>query len=125
MRDQRPVFLNLFQFRFPVPAVMSVAHRASGVLMVLVIPALVYLLDLSLKSEEGFQQVRALLDNIWVELFLVVLAWGLMHHLFAGIRYLGLDFDLGIERAQGRATAWLVLIMAALVAAVFAGWLFL
>ncbi len=125
MQDQRPVFLNLLQFRFPVPAVMSVAHRASGVLMVLVIPALVYLLDLSLASEQGFQQVRELLGNGWVRLFLILLAWGLMHHLFAGIRYLCLDFDLGIEKAQGRFTAWVVLIAAVVVAAIFGGWLYL
>ncbi len=125
MQDRRPIFLNLFQIRFPVPAVMSFAHRVSGVLMVLLIPVLIWMLDVSLSSEQGFLQVRALLDHILVRLALVLLVWGLLHHLFAGIRYLLLDLDIGIERAQGRATAWLVLLGAAALAFAVAGWVLL
>jgi succinate dehydrogenase / fumarate reductase cytochrome b subunit len=125
MQDRRPIFLNLFQIRFPVPAVMSFAHRVSGVLMVLLIPVLIWMLDISLASEQGFTQVRALLDHLVVRLALVLLAWGLLHHLFAGIRYLLLDLDIGIERAQGRVTAWLVLLGAAALAFAVAGWVLL
>ncbi|MCW8889147.1 MAG: succinate dehydrogenase, cytochrome b556 subunit, partial [Sedimenticola sp.] len=50
----RPVYLDLTQFRFPIAAIMSVGHRASGVLMILAIPFLAYILDLSLSGPEGF-----------------------------------------------------------------------
>ena len=125
MSDNRPIFFNLFLIRFPVAAIMSIVHRISGVVMVLAIPALTYMLDLSLKSEEGFQQARDLLGHWFITLVLILLGWGLMHHLLAGIRYLGLDFDVGIEKAQARVTAWLVLILAAAIAAGFGAWVLL
>ena len=46
-----PVFLNLLQIRLPIAGIMSIIHRASGMLMVLLIPLSIYLLDLSLTDE--------------------------------------------------------------------------
>jgi succinate dehydrogenase / fumarate reductase cytochrome b subunit len=45
-----------------------------------------------------------------------VLAWALLHHLLAGIRYLALDLDVGVDKATERTTAWLVLVGAPLAA---------
>ncbi len=125
MQDQRPVFLNLFLIRFPMAAIISVAHRASGILMVLLLPAIVYLLDISLASEEGFQLVHSLLGHKLVKLVMILLSWALLHHLFAGIRYLFLDFDMGVELATSRITAWFIATLAALLAAATGIWVFL
>ncbi len=125
MQDQRPVFLNLFLIRFPMAAIISIAHRASGILMVLLIPAMVYLLDLSLASEQGFQQVNSLLGNNLVKLVMVLLSWALLHHLFAGIRYLFLDFDIGVGLVESRVTAWIIFTLAALLAAATGVWVLL
>jgi succinate dehydrogenase / fumarate reductase cytochrome b subunit len=35
-----------------------------------------------------------------------------MHHLFAGLRYLALDLDLGVDKQTERLTAWLVMLSA-------------
>ncbi len=125
MREQRPFFLNLLLIRFPMAAIISIAHRAGGILMVLLIPAMVYLLDISLASEEGFQQVGSLLGNMTVKLIMVLLSWALLHHLFAGIRYLFLDFDVGVGLLESRVTAWLVFSLAALLAAATGIWVLL
>ncbi len=93
--------------------------------MVLLIPAMVYLLDISLASEEGFQQVGSLLGNMTVKLIMVLLSWALLHHLFAGIRYLFLDFDVGVGLLESRVTAWLVFSLAALLAAATGIWVLL
>ena len=117
---KRPVHLNLMVIRMPVPAVMSIAHRASGALLVLTIPFFIYVLDLSLAGEAGFAAARQLLDNILVKILVVLLGWGLMHHLFAGLRYLALDLDLGVDKQTGRLTAWIVMLGAPLATLVLA-----
>lgn len=104
----RPVFLELRKIRLPVTAVISILHRASGVMLVLLIPALIYLLDLSLRNESGFLSVIEILRSTPVRLLGVVLVWGLAHHLFAGIRFLLLDLDQGVEISEARKTAWMV-----------------
>ena len=51
----------------------------------------------------------------------LVLAWALLHHLLAGIRFLLLDLEIGIEREQARVSAWLVNIGAPLVVLLIVG----
>ena len=119
--ENRPRFLNLLQIRMPIGAVASIAHRISGVLLFLILPAAVFLLELSVRSPEGFDQVRAILQAPVVQMLGLVLAWALLHHLLAGIRFLLLDLEIGIEREQARVSAWLVNIGAPLVVLLIVG----
>jgi succinate dehydrogenase / fumarate reductase cytochrome b subunit len=117
----KPVFLNLMQIRLPVAGVMSIIHRLSGVVMVLSIPLLVYLFDLSLSGPQGFAEAAGLFSNILLKLILFLFLWGLAHHLLAGIRYLLIDIDLGVEKPLFRQTAWAVIVAAPILALVLMG----
>ncbi len=117
----RPVFLNLMQIRLPVAGIMSIIHRATGVVMVISIPLLVYLLDLSLSGPEGFTAAGGLFGNLLVKLILFGFLWGLMHHLLAGIRYLLIDIDIGVEKPCYRQTAWAVIVAAPVLALILIG----
>ena len=108
--NRRPVFLNLLQFRFPVPAIMSIIHRASGAVMVLAVPLFIFLLDLSLSGEEGFARASGMLESGFARFVLFFFFWGVIHHLLAGVRYLLIDFDIGVGRETGTRSAWAVLL---------------
>jgi succinate dehydrogenase / fumarate reductase, cytochrome b subunit len=99
---------DLVRYRLPVPGVLSILHRISGALMFLALPAILLLFDLSLRSELSYQQFRQLAGGWVVKTGLVLLAWALLHHLAAGIRYLLLDLDWGVEREAARRSAWVV-----------------
>jgi succinate dehydrogenase / fumarate reductase cytochrome b subunit len=120
-RNGRPIYLNLLQIRLPVPGFMSILHRASGALLTLAIPFAIYLLDLSLRSPEGFALAHVLMGSLAARLVLLVMLWALLHHLFAGIRYLLLDLDVGIDKPRYRQSAWAVLIAAPVLAVVLLG----
>lgn len=121
LRDKRPVFLNLWQIRFPVTAVMSIMHRVTGVILFLALPAFIFALQRSLQSEQQFNAVLHYADSLMVKILLVLLAWSLIHHLFAGLRYLLLDIDMGIQRHTARMTAWLVILAAIIVPIIIVG----
>ncbi len=104
----------------PVGAVTSIAHRLSGVLMFLSLPLAAFLLELSLKDEAGFREAAALLDAPAAKLLVLILSWALMHHLFAGIRFLLLDLEIGLEKAKARRMAWVASLAAPLAALVLA-----
>jgi len=112
----RPVFLDLLKIRLPVSAVLSIAHRATGLLLVLAIPPAIYLLDLSLSGPEGFTAVRDFLKGPVGQSALFLGLWVLLHHLLAGVRCLLIDMDLGVERTVSRKSAWAVILAAPLVA---------
>lgn len=107
-KKNRPIFMNLLQIRMPVVAVLSFAHRLSGVMMCALIPFLIYLLDLSLRNEHGYTQALEILRHPFVKFMAVVGVWGLAHHMLAGIRFLLIDADIGVERASARRSAWII-----------------
>jgi len=125
MQNQRsaPVFLNLLRIRFPVGAVTSIAHRFSGLLLFLSFPVMVYWLDLSLRGPAGYAEAREWLDCIWVRLASIVIVWSLIHHLFAGLRFLLIDLGLGVERVAARRSAWAVNGLSLLLVLIYIGWI--
>lgn len=119
-----PKFLNLLQISLPPGGIASIAHRISGVLMFLAIPAAAWLFGLSLRSEQDYAAALAWLQQPAAKLATLLLVWSLAHHLLAGIRHLFLDLEIGISRGAGRSTAWAVNLGAlALTALYLVSWL--
>lgn len=121
----RPKYLSLpailFQIRLPVPGWVSILHRISGALLVVPFGAwALYMLDTSLRDEQGFEAIRRYFELPLVKLGMLVFIWAFCHHLFAGIRYLLLDVDIGIDLPQARITGWIV-ILAGLLATALLG----
>lgn len=105
----RPVFLDLRRLHFPPQAIASIAHRLTGVLMILAILPATWLFALSLSGPAGFARAGEVLTGLPARLAGLLLALALAHHLFAGIRYLLLDLDIGINRVTARRSALLVM----------------
>ncbi len=110
MSNNRPVYLNLLKIRLPVPGIVSFAHRITGVLLFLSLPFAVYLLDLSVESQNAFAKVQQMLNQPLMLIVQIVLLWSVAHHFFAGIRFLLIDAEMGVEKSQARMGAWLVML---------------
>lgn len=121
MSPQRPVYLDLRRIRQPVTAVVSVLHRLSGVLMVLAIPFATALFALSLRDASGFRQAAEILASPLMAALGLLLTWGLLHHLLAGLRFLLIDLDWGVTRRVARRSAWVVLVGALFITLILAG----
>ena len=119
--NKRPVFLNLLQIKLPVAGIMSIGHRIAGVLLFFSLPLWLYLLQQSLHSEQSFQQVQQWLSGSVIKLVMFVLLWATMHHLLAGIRYLLLDIDIGIDKPVYKKTAYAVLIASPVISLLILG----
>jgi len=121
----RPKYLSLpallFEIRLPVPGWVSILHRISGALLFFPFVAWVlYLLDTSLASEQGFDYVRNRYFALpLVKLGVLVFIWAYCHHLCAGIRFLFLDLDIGGDLKTARLTSWIVIAAGLVLTAVF------
>lgn len=120
-QSSRPVFLNLMQIQMPVGALTSIGHRLTGVLLAAGLPFSLYLLYLSLHSEETFAAMMAWLSYPAVKGVVIVLIWALAHHLLAGVRHLLTDINVGSTLHSARRSAWWVNLSGAGIALLAAG----
>ena len=109
----RPVYLNLFAIRMPLPAVVSILHRASGALLFVIgIPLLLYVVQQAIASPEAWAQMRASFDAPFAKFVAIALAWAFIHHLLAGIRHLLMDAHIGVELPAARQAAAVTMVLA-------------
>jgi succinate dehydrogenase / fumarate reductase cytochrome b subunit len=126
-KKPRPKYLSLtallFEIRLPPAAWVSGFHRISGFLLFLPFTAwALYLLDTSLASEQGFAHVRdGYLASPVAKLALLVFVWAFAHHFCAGVRFLFIDLNKGVDLPQARYTSYAVFAASLLITA-FVGW---
>ena len=114
VKKDRPVFRNiglaqLIKYRLPWAGKVSILHRISGAALFLLLPFILYLLDQSLASEMSYQKFQAFTSNILVKIICLGLIWSFLHHFCAGIRYLLLDLEIGIDKSDSNRSAIFVL----------------
>jgi succinate dehydrogenase / fumarate reductase cytochrome b subunit len=111
VKRRRPLWYNLSPLSLPLPGLVSIFHRVSGALLFLGLVWFLFLLDMSLGSETGFERFRAYVAHPVTKLALLVLLWSYLHHFCAGIRYLFMDIDRGVDLATTRKTSYAVLVV--------------
>ena len=122
---KRPEFRNINAlsdlpgYRWPLAALVSGMHRASGVILFLLLPFIVWMFDTSLSSEISFGEFKAAFNSHlgfapgWlVKLMALVLIWAYLHHFIAGIRHLVMDINhAAVSKSFGRKSAATVLVL--------------
>ena len=116
--SQRPKYLDLSRIRLPLPALVSILHRISGMALFVFAWALLYLLQESLRSPETHGHFTALTSHWLVKLFLIGMLWSFLHHFFAGLRHLLLDLRIADDLGPARATSVAVLAISLVLTAI-------
>jgi succinate dehydrogenase / fumarate reductase cytochrome b subunit len=129
VKKAKPVYRNiglaqLIKYRLPWAGKVSILHRISGAALFLLLPFILYLFDQSLASELSFMQFQAFTDHFLVKLICLGLIWSFLHHFCAGIRYLLLDLEIGVEKIAAQKSAIIVLIVSLTLTAVVGAKLF-
>ncbi|MDT8878706.1 succinate dehydrogenase, cytochrome b556 subunit [Halomonas saccharevitans] len=114
MNSKRPVNLDLSTIQFPLPALTSIAHRITGVILFIGLIFAFWALDVSLSSPAGFAAVSDVLAHNFLAKFI---AWGLLSalafHFVAGIKHLLMDMDIGVTLEGGVKKAQITVVVSA------------
>jgi succinate dehydrogenase / fumarate reductase cytochrome b subunit len=112
IKVSRPEFRNisktndlLTKYRWPMAALVSLAHRGSGMVLFGLSPLILYFFDQSLASEASFRHLQGLLSNWFVKLIFLAISWGYLQHFCSGIRHLVMDLHIGLDKEAARGSA--------------------
>jgi succinate dehydrogenase / fumarate reductase cytochrome b subunit len=110
VNHQRPINLNLGSLKFPPMAIVSILHRISGIGLFLLLPMMLYMLNLSLTSAVSFEHLHLLMTTcVWYKLVTLAFTSALIYHLFAGVRHLLMDMGLGETLVAARRSSFVVI----------------
>lgn len=105
-------FKDLTTYRMAPAAWVSILHRASGGLMFLLLPLIVWLFDNSVTSEISFDRFKAVFAGGvgfvpgWLfKLVVLAIIWAYLHHLIAGLRHLYMDARHAVSKEFGKSSA--------------------
>jgi len=120
LKKPRPRWYNMSPLNLPLPGLVSIFHRVSGVALFVGLAWLLVLLEQSLSSPESFERYKAAVSHPFAKLCLIVLAWSYFHHFCAGIRYLIIDMDWWANLSAARKMAGTVFAVSLLLTLIFA-----
>ncbi|MDP1647726.1 MAG: succinate dehydrogenase, cytochrome b556 subunit [Rubrivivax sp.] len=113
--------LDAVKYRLPLAGIVSILHRASGLLMFVLLPFIIWLFDTSISSEISYETyASAFVAGIgfvpgWgVKVVALVLIWAFVHHLIAGVRHVWMDTTHSVSKAQGHNSAVFTLVASVL-----------
>ncbi len=120
MKKKRPKYLALHEIRLPLAGYASILHRVSGAGLFLMLPLLIWLLQLSLGfTTESAATFSAVTGNLLVKLILLGLLWAFLLHFCMGIRILLIDIHVGVEKQQANASAVAVMLVSLTMTLIF------
>ncbi len=104
--------IDALQYRLPLAGVVSILHRASGMMMFFLLPFIVWMFDASVTSEisyDGFTSAFVagigFVPGFVVKLVALALIWAYLHHAVAGVRHLWMDATHSVSLQQGHSSA--------------------
>ena len=104
--------LDALGYRLPLAGLVSILHRASGGLMFILMPFIIWMFDTSLTSEISYAQFTAVfaggvgfLPGWFFKLVALALIWAYLHHFIAGVRHLWMDATHAVTLEFGRRSA--------------------
>ena len=121
-RPKRPEFRNinvltdLPSYRLPAAGIVSILHRISGFIMFLLLPFIIWMVDVSVSSEISFARFTSafgrgigFVPGWFIKLVALALIWAYLHHFIAGLRHLYMDATHRLSNEFGKNTALVTL----------------
>ena len=113
--------IDALGYRLPLAGVVSILHRASGLVMFVLLPFIIWMFDTSLTSEITYGQFTSVftagtgfLPGWFYKLVALALIWAYLHHLIAGLRHLWMDATHAVTLEFGRQSAFATLAVSVL-----------
>jgi len=113
--------VDALQYRLPLAGLVSILHRASGVIMFVLMPFIIWMFDTSVTSEISYDTFTSVfvagvgfVPGWFFKLVALALIWSYLHHFIAGLRHLWMDATHAVSLGFGRQSAVVTLALSVL-----------
>ena len=107
---ERPLSPHMQIYRWPLPMMMSIAHRVTGVGLYFGTILIAWWLIAVASGPGGYSRFTAFMNSWFGRLILFGYTWALIHHMLGGIRHLIWDTGRGLDKVSIEIFAWATII---------------
>ena len=109
--SRHPTSPHIQIYRMPLTAVLSITHRATGVILAIGAILLIWVLTALSSGPESYAKVQPVLQSWFGYLVLFGITFSLYFHFCNGIRHLFWDVGMGFELETSDKTAKLAIVV--------------
>ena len=109
MENKTPLSPHIQIYRWHISSLVSICHRITGIINILVITIICLWASLLLLGESNYTAINSLLDSLIGKFIILGITWSFSFQALSEIRHLIMDFGYGFEIKITKITGLIVI----------------
>ena len=97
MENKTPLSPHIQIYRWHISSLVSICHRITGIINILVITIICLWVSLLLLDESNYAAINSLLNSLVGKFIILGITWSFSFQILSEIRHLIMDFGYGFE----------------------------
>jgi len=119
MESKTPLSPHIQIYRWHISSLVSICHRITGIINIIVITLICLWASLLLYGESNYQLINSFLNSFIGKFIILGITWSFSFQVLSEIRHLIMDFGYGFELKTSRISGLIVIIGSIIFTVVF------
>ena len=119
MENKSPLSPHIQIYRWHISSLVSICHRITGIINIIVITLICLWVSLLLFGENNYQFINSFLNSLMGKFIILGITWSFSFQVLSEIRHLIMDFGYGFEIKTTKITGLIVIFGSIILTVVF------
>ena len=119
MENKSPLSPHIQIYRWHISSLVSITHRITGIINIVVITLICLWASLLLLGESKYETINLLLNSLIGKFIILAITWSFSFQVLSEIRHLIMDFGYGFEIKTTKITGLIVIFGSLILTVVF------
>ena len=119
MENKTPLSPHIQIYRWHISSLVSICHRITGIINIIVITLICMWVSLLLLGESNYQLINSFLNSFIGKFIILAITWSFSFQALSEIRHLIMDFGYGFEIKTTKITGLLVIFGSLILTVIF------
>ena len=110
MENKQPLSPHIQIYRWQISSLVSISHRITGIINIIVITLICLWASLLLLGESKYETINLLLNSSTGKFIILAITWSFSFQILSEIRHLIMDLGYGFELKTTKITGLIVII---------------
>ena len=110
MENKKPLSPHIQIYRWHISSLVSISHRITGIINILVITLICLWASLLLLGESKYETISLLLNSLIGKFIILAITWSFSFQVLSEIRHLIMDFGYGFELKTTKISGLIVIV---------------